>query len=187
MRKFVATVIALLLILPSAIGESIDLSLMSIAELQELQSKISDELSNRVQKTEEGIIIMYPKQEITVIDTPDYKVYFTGTGSNQGSRFDFDVVFINNSSYESHLEVNNQKMNGWNLDNKLISFLEPGEKIKDRYIVGYSQAMIEKPTEIEELMFNMFVVQKVDGHYNTVAESGIITFTFHPSFWDVNK
>ncbi len=153
MRKYSATVIALLLILSSATGESINLSLMSIEELQKLQSKISDELSKRVQKTDEGIIIMYPKQELMVIDTPDYKVYFTGTGSNQGSRFDFDVVFINNSSYESSLQVNNQKMNGWNLDSSYISFLDPGEKIKDRYIVGYSQAMIEKPTEIEELMF----------------------------------
>ena len=47
MKKFIAILLACLIILPAACAESIDLSSLSFDELQELKSRISQEMTTR--------------------------------------------------------------------------------------------------------------------------------------------
>ena len=125
-KRLLALFLALLLPV-AAMAESIDLSGMSVDELQLLREQITQEIESRDPAT---IYLEAGKQKV-LVDRDGFKIYLTGQFKSAWmmETFMMNVAFENNSDQTYSVWAENMKLNGWSLTSSIMAgSTAPGEK-----------------------------------------------------------
>ena len=173
MKKWIAFILVILCA-SGAMAESVDLSALTVDELQLLRERITEELESRDPAT----ILLEAGKKKVLLDKDGFKVYLTGqyktTWKNEG--FYISVAFENNSDQKYSVWAENVKLNGWSLPSSIMAgSTAPGEKKITEMYFSPGAAMVTELREMEEMVFDIGFSNE---NYQTVKEYGPYKMTF---------
>ena len=187
MRKLITLIMACMMFCSIAAADTIDVTSMTIHDLQELQEQIGMELSQRVLKGQE-----VPKTEFTpspgkktlLIDDNDYKIYLTGKYNDSYGTFYAEAVCENYSGKALRAWMGDGNLDGWKLSFPVF-FPEQksGEKQKSSMIIQYTEAMMKSPSEMKTFIFTITTEDTEDEFGNVYKQYGPFTLHFEVGKW----
>lgn len=186
MKRFLVCFVVALFLLSSANAEGIDISQMSVDELQTLQTSIAKELSIRSTNPNEhpDVLTLHPAEKLYLINDGEFVLYFTGSVKDHSSYqyCDFQFAFENYSDISTGAWAEDDKLNGWNRSGLLLcGTIGSGEKKASMVGLTYNMALIEKANDIEEYVFHLVIA---DENYKPYKDYGTFILHFDPLLWE---
>lgn len=175
MKKLLALVLAVLVLIPSAWAEvdlsSLDYSTFSEASDEDLQ-RILDLARNELFLRRENAHNEYQY----LVDMDDVKIYLTGEYSVYSGRLFLEYVFINDTDFTVSIYTDDCYVNGWKAYSGLISETQPHKKSKGKLDVKISDADIYDYSALEEIEWHFHARAKEK--YSAKIELDPVTIYF---------
>lgn len=179
MKKLLALVLAVLVLIPSAWAE-VDLSSLVPAAFAQATNEDLQRLIDLARNELYARQLIASPEYVTVIDTDDVKIYLDGEyGYNaKHTGLFLHCVFMNDSNSPLAIYCEECYVNGWKAYCGMLSEIAPGKKSHDSFGILISDAGISDYSEVEEIEWHLYACARDDSYSNRV-EFTPITICFN--------